>query len=75
MRQKYLTEAEVLKAIEDEPELPGEPTTAQILRITEVFVMKDGKLDEKGIRTLLRGVVIVTKNNIKERIKKIAWTY
>lgn len=72
MRQKYLTEAEVLKAIEDEPELPGEMTEELVKRITELCVVTNGKLNVTGARMLLRSVVRATKIGISKRIRKIA---
>jgi hypothetical protein len=71
MRQKYLTEAEVLKAIEDEPELPG-PIDREILTVLKrACTSKYGKGSTTTIEELLRACVRSTKSGIIERIKKI----
>ena len=63
MTKTKITLSAALKAIDDEPELPGEMPDD---------VWESLRSDRAMMETVLRGVVQTTKQNIKGRIERVA---
>ena len=63
MTKTKITLSAALKAIDDEPELPGEMPDD---------VWESLRSDRATMETVLRGIVQTTKQNIKGRIERVA---
>ena len=63
MTKTKITLSAALKAIDDEPELPGEMPDE---------VWEALRSDRATMETVLRGIVQTTKQNIRDRIERVA---
>ena len=63
MTKTKITLSAVYKAIDDEPELPGEMPDE---------VWEALRSDRATMETVLRGIVQTTKQNIRDRIERVA---
>ena len=63
MTKTKITLSAALKAVDDEPELPGEMPDE---------VWEALRSDRATMETVLRGIVQTTKQNIRDRIERVA---